>query len=72
MNKYVIKSKDNVLEEYVVLVVGNVNFLDHDVTYGLSSTDNPEDATNFTFISEALYAMETLSLHEDDWEVVEA
>jgi hypothetical protein len=71
MTEYVIKSKRSLLEEYALLVADRVNFLDHDVEYELSHTDTVQDATNFLFVNEALYAMETLKLNEDDWEVVE-
>lgn len=67
--QYVIKSKDHVFEEYAVFVAEKINFVDHDVEWELSSTDTQGDATKFTFISEALYMMEIMKLHEDDWEV---
>lgn len=67
--QYVIKSKDRVYEEYAVFVAEKVNFVDHDVEWELSSTDMKDEATKFTFTSEALYMMATVGLHEDDWEV---
>lgn len=69
---YVIQSKTDTpfFRTYVILVVDEVTFLLEEVSYDLSQTEVHEDATKFKYITDALCAMETLKLHEDDWEVV--
>jgi len=72
--QYVIKSKDHIFEEYAVFVAEKVEVSQvmdgFFVEWELSSTDTQSDATKFIFISEALYMMEEVGLHEDDWEVM--
>ncbi|AUR92298.1 hypothetical protein NVP1170O_185 [Vibrio phage 1.170.O._10N.261.52.C3] len=67
--KYVIKAKGS-LEEYVLLVVGQVGLMDTDIKMELSHVDCIDDATIFLedFLAEDVF--DEVGLHEDDWEVV--
>ena len=67
--EYVIK-REGVFDDYILMVVDIVRFIDHDVEWDVSQVDTIQDATKFTFINEALYAMEVLGLDEDEWVIV--
>lgn len=68
--KYVIK-REGAFDDYILMVAGVVNFLDNDVdSWGVSQVDVPKDATKFTFISEAAYAMEVLGLDVEEWGII--
>ncbi|AGG58001.1 hypothetical protein VPBG_00229 [Vibrio phage helene 12B3] len=67
--KYVIK-REGVFEDYILMVADVVNFVDHDVEWDVSQVDVPKDATKFTFISEAAYAMEVLGLDVEEWGII--
>ena len=67
--KYVIK-REGVFDDYILMVADVVQFIDHDVEWDVLQVDTLQDATKFTFINEALYAMEVLGLDEEEWCVV--
>lgn len=72
--QYLIKSRDSLLEEYVVFVADGLEIIHlvggYNVSWELSHTDTAEDATKFNFINDAFVMMEVVGLHENDWEVV--
>ena len=65
--KYVVKRKGK--RYYILMVAEHVNALADDVEWDISYTDIPHDATKFTFINEAFWAVDLLGL-EDECEVV--
>lgn len=67
--QYVIK-REGMFDDYILMVADVVRFVDHDIEWDMSQVDVPEDATKFTFISEAAYAMEVLGLDEEEWGIV--
>ena len=68
--KYVIKH-EGVFDDYILMVADVVNFVDNDVDrWDVSQVDVPNDATKFTFISEAAYAMEVLGLGVEEWGII--
>ncbi|AUR91648.1 hypothetical protein NVP1161O_206 [Vibrio phage 1.161.O._10N.261.48.C5] len=66
--KYVIKREGG--SYYILMVAEYVNALIDDIEWDVSCTDIPHDATKFTSIREAFWAVDLLGLDEEEWGVV--
>ena len=70
MSKYILKSKKYLLTSYALFVADSISdILLGEVKWGLSITDDVQDATKFSFISDIFTLMEDTGLGKDDWEV---
>ncbi|CAL9981262.1 hypothetical protein VPHF99_0257 [Vibrio phage F99] len=67
--KYVIK-REGVFDDYVLMVADIVYCLADTVEWNMSQTDCLQDATKFTSIREAFWAVDLLGLDEEEWGVV--
>ena len=71
MSNYILKSRKDNLTSYASFVAeGVADIVLGIITWDLTITDIPEDATKFCFISDIFTVMEAVGLSEDDWEVV--
>jgi hypothetical protein len=68
---YVIRKKKGFsLDQYVVMVAESMSFMGLFINWGLSTTDELEDATRFSYAGDAYKSMSKLNINEGDWEVV--
>ena len=67
--KYVIK-REGVFDDYILMVADVVKCLAEEIEWDTSQTDCLQDATKFTSIREAFWAVDLLGLDEEEWVVV--
>ena len=67
--KYVIK-REGIFDDYILMVADVIYRLADTVEWDMSQTDCLQDATKFTSIREAFWAVDLLGLDEEEWVVV--
>ncbi|UUW39765.1 hypothetical protein VP14_078 [Vibrio phage VPMCC14] len=71
MNRYILINKDSPLPEYAVIVIKHLSYKDgyfEEQEFDLSVTDDPYDATTFSFINDAFDMIEKVT-EDFGWDV---